>query len=54
MTVNDANCLVMSQQFPKAGESFSGLENNCETFLQLAKAVKTSTGGATGRGLSEV
>ena len=42
MAVIDANCLVMSLQF-------SGLENDCVTFLQLVKAVKLLAGGATER-----
>ena len=37
-----------SIQFLKAMKSFSRLKSNSLTFLQLVKAVKTLTGGATG------
>ena len=35
-------------QFPKVVKSFSRLESNSVTFLQLVKTVKTLSGGATG------
>ena len=41
MALNDANCLVMLQQF-------SGLENDFVIFLLLVRAVKLLAGGSLG------
>ena len=45
MPVNDANCLMMSQQLLKAVKRMSTLEKSCASCLQMAKAVKLSPVG---------
>jgi len=44
MPVNDANCLMISQQLLKAAKRLSPLEK-CASCLQMAKAVKLSPVG---------
>ena len=45
MPVNDANCLMMSQQLLKAVKRLSTLEKSCASCLQMAKAAKLSPVG---------
>ena len=45
MPVNDANCLMMSQQLLEAVKRLFTLEKSCASCLQMAKAVKLSPVG---------